>query len=105
MWAALVLVLLPSSGRRAPAHYTRRTLGRRKKRVRVSWRVRNQHSDHAVLPRGDEELAVAAAADVEVGARDGRAVCRLDELAQRDICAIPPAVACVELDLFDGCDS
>src|SRR5712671_671379 len=63
--------------------------------------LRNEHADHAVLPRGDEELALAADADMQIGPRRLGAQCLVDELLQRYIHAFAVSVTHIELYLFD----
>jgi hypothetical protein len=53
-------------------------------------RVGHKHPDHAILPRRDEQLAIPALADVQIGARHARAIRALDEIAQRHVDAVPP---------------
>src|SRR6266576_6102036 len=66
-------------------------------------RIGNEHPDHAVLSGGDEELTVAAAADVQIRPRQFRAHGPIDELLKRHI--RPSAIgADVELDLLDRRD-
>src|SRR5262245_47522384 len=59
--------------------------------------VRHEHANHAVLARRQKQLAVAAAAQVQVGARERRAHRALDELAERGIDALPRCAANIEL--------
>ena len=63
--------------------------------------ARNEHPDHPVLPRRDEELSVPAAADEQIRASDGRADRVLDELAQRHVGPLAACIPHVELNLFD----
>src|SRR3990170_2319207 len=63
--------------------------------------IRNEHPDGAVLPRGDEDLTVAAATDLQVCASDRRAQRRLDQFPQREIRASAAGVAYVKLELLD----
>src|SRR5438094_4479840 len=65
--------------------------------------LRDKHADHAVLPGGDEQLAVAASADVQVRTRDFCAHGLIDELLQRNVQAFAAFVAHEELDFFDRC--
>src|SRR5262249_43794288 len=60
--------------------------------------VRHEHPDHAVLPRAEEDLAVAAAIEVQVSARGRGAVRCLDELVERDVRPTAARVLDVELD-------
>src|SRR5262247_3132007 len=47
--------------------------------------IRGKHADPSVLSRRDEQLPVLAAADVQIGAADGRAHRLVHELLQRDV--------------------
>ena len=61
--------------------------------VRMSVGIRNEHPDDAVLPRRDEDLAVAAATDLQVCASDRRAHRCLHELPERDIGTVAAGIA------------
>src|SRR6266566_6047174 len=65
--------------------------------------LRDKNADHAVLPGGDEQLAVAASADVQVRTRDFCAHGLIDELLQRNGHALAAFVAHEALDFFDRC--
>ncbi len=60
---------------------------------RTSVGIGNQHPDGAVLPRGDEDLAVPAAADLKVGAGHCPSHRRLHEFRERHIDPSAAAVA------------
>ena len=60
-------------------------------------RIGHEHPDRPVLPRGEEQLPVAAAADVQVGARDRGAHRPLDEL--RNVTYVRRAVCAARIEL------
>src|SRR5262245_49518982 len=69
--------------------------------ARDSRALGHEHPDHAVLPRREEQLAVAAAAKVQVGTGHRRTHRLLDQLAKRDVCAIAARVAHKQLYFLD----
>src|SRR5205823_10907918 len=66
--------------------------------------VRNQYADHAILPRGKKQLAVAAAANVQIGPSHALAHRLLDQIAKRNVHAFAGFIAHIKLNLFDWCD-
>src|SRR5262245_62210001 len=64
-------------------------------------RIWNEHPDGTVLPRRDEQLAVAGLAQVEIGAGDARAHLLIDELLQRHVHPVATGVPYIELHFLD----
>ena len=62
--------------------------------------IRHEHPNHSVLPRSNEYLAVAAAAQVHIGACDRPTVSALDQFAQRHIRTLAARIAHIELNLL-----
>src|SRR5688572_2988594 len=70
-------------------------------RLAIAPRLRHEHADHPVLARSQKDFAVAAAAQVQIGARKRDAHRALDELLERRVDALARRAADIELDLFD----
>src|SRR5438128_11573795 len=63
--------------------------------------LRDKHAEHAVLPGGDEQLAVAASAGVQVRTGGLCAAGLIDELLPRDGPAVAAWVAPAEVNYYD----
>src|SRR4029450_6320380 len=69
--------------------------------ARHSCTLGHEHPDHAVLPRGEEQLAVATAAKVQIGTGHRGAHRLLDQLSKRDVGAIAASIAQEQLNFLD----
>ena len=67
-------------------------------------RVSNEHTDGPILPGRQKKLAVASSADVQIGSRELRAHCPIDEFLQRHLRPSAICVPDVELDFLHGGD-
>src|SRR5689334_8334943 len=62
---------------------------------------RHEHPDHSILSRSNEQLAIAALADVQIASLDHRTHRLVDELTECHVAASPIGLAYEELNLLD----